>query len=811
MTDQSNQDIRCFHCGLPVPEGLELSVEINHQAQPMCCKGCEAVARAIVAGGMESYYQYRTEKSTTAKELVPDVLRQTEVYDRAEVQRSFVRRSDENIREASLILEGIDCAACVWLNEQHIKGLPGVLEAQVNYSTHRARVVWDERKIKLSDILKAIAEIGYIAHPYDPSQHHQILEKQRKDYLKRLGLAGALGMQVMMFAIAMYNGDWWGMEQKYRTFIEWVSLLLTLPVFLYSGWPFYRAAWRDIKHRRAGMDVPISLGIIIAFSGSLFAMAGAGGHVYFDSVVMFIFFLLTARYLELVARKKASEHTEALIQSQATTAVRELSGNETEIVAAQELEAGDIVQVRPGETIPSDGEVVEGRSSIDESLLSGESRPCLKQAGAKVIGGSINIESPLRIRVTEIGQETVLSTILRLVERAQSEKPAIARLADRVAGRFVAAILLLATVVAIYWYLKDPTQWLAITISVLVVTCPCALSLATPAAITAATGTLIRQGLLCSRGYALETLAKVNHFVFDKTGTLTDGQLEIIQVLQLSDDLDEASCLLQAASLEALSEHPVARAFIKSCKTGLRAVDNLSSTPGSGLAGRINGRQVFLGSMQYIQQETGLEMKDDQSKRLKPGSRVLLSDQNDLLAVFVLQDAIRDQAAPLIDDLRQAGIQSLLFSGDDETAVSLVAEKLGIDDYRSAMLPADKLQQLKELQQQGATVAMLGDGINDAPVLAGADVSIAMGEGARYAAAAADMVLFRQDLNIIFRGVTTARKMMRVIRQNLSWALAYNIIALPLAAAGFIQPWMAALGMSASSLIVVANAMRLTK
>jgi len=811
MNDQSHQDVHCFHCGLPVPDGLELSVEIDHQAQPMCCKGCEAVARAIVAGGMESYYQYRTEKSTTAKELVPDMLRQTEVYDRKEVQRSFVRQSDEYIREASLILEGIDCAACVWLNEQHIKGQPGVLEAQVNYSTHRARVVWDEREIKLSDILKAVAEIGYIAHPYDPSQHHQILEKQRKDYLKRLGLAGALGMQVMMFSIAMYNGDWWGMEQKYRTFIEWVSLLLTLPVFLYSGWPFYRAAWRDIKHRRAGMDVPISLGIIIAFGGSLFAMAGAGGHVYFDSVVMFIFFLLTARYLELVARKKASEHTEALIQSQATTAIRELSGNKTEVVAAQELETGDIVQVKPGETIPSDGEVIEGSSSIDESLLSGESHPCLKHAGEKVIGGSINIESPLRIRVTECGQETVLSTILRLVERAQSEKPAIAQLADRVAGRFVVGILLLAAVVAIYWYLRDPTQWLAVTIAVLVVTCPCALSLATPAAITAATGTLIREGLLCSRGYALETLAKVTYFVFDKTGTLTDGQLEIIQVLCLSDDRDEAACLLQAASLEARSEHPVAKAFTTGRDEDLLAVDKLNNTPGRGLTGHINGQQLFLGNMSYIQQETGLEMTADQSKTLEQGTRVLLSDQDQLLAVFVLQDAIRHEAGPLINALRQTDIQPLLFSGDDETAVSVVAEKLGIDDYHSAMLPADKLQQLKVLQQQGATVAMLGDGVNDAPVLAGADVSIAMGEGARYAAAAADMVLFKQDLNVIFRGVTIARKMMRIIRQNLSWALAYNIVALPLAATGFIQPWMAALGMSASSLIVVANAMRLTK
>lgn len=811
MTDHSNNDIRCFHCGLPVPEGLAIHVEINRQAQPMCCKGCEAVAQAIVAGGMESYYQYRTEKSATAKELIPDELRQTEVYDREEVQRSFVRKTDEHTREASLILEGIDCAACIWLNERHIRRQAGVLEADVNYSTQRARVVWDEREIKLSDILKAVAEIGYVAHPYDPSQYHQILEKQRKDYLKRLGLAAALGMQVMMFAIAMYAGDSWGMEAGYRRLFEWVSLLLTLPVFIYSGWPFYRAAWRDIKHRRAGMDVPISLGIIIAFSGSLFAMAGAGGHVYFDSVVMFIFFLLTARYLELVARKKASEHSEALIQSQATTAIREVAGNKTEVVAAQELERGEIVLVKPGETIPCDGEVIEGSSSVDESLLSGESHPHRKQNGEKVIGGSINIESPLRIRVSESGQETVLSTILRLVERAQSEKPAIARLADRVAGRFVAGILLLAAVVAIYWYIKDPTQWLAITIAVLVVTCPCALSLATPAAIAAATGTLIREGLLCSRGHALETLAKVSHFVFDKTGTLTEGQLKIVQVLCLGDDMSESASLLQAASLEAQSEHPAAKAFMAANHAELLVVDRLNNTPGSGLTGYINGQQFFLGNDLYIQAETGLKMNAGQNKMLTQGTRVLLSDKNRLLAVFVLQDAIRNEAEPLINALRRTGIQPLLFSGDDETAVSAVAEKLGIEDFRFAMLPADKLQQVKALQKQGVTVAMLGDGINDAPVLAGADVSIAMGEGARYAAAAADMVLLSTDLKVIYRSISVARKMMRIIRQNLSWALAYNVIALPLAAMGHVQPWMAALGMSASSLIVVANAMRLMK
>ena len=777
----------------------------------MCCRGCEAVARAIVDGGMENYYHYRTEKSKTAQELVPDVLRQAEVYDREEVQNSFVRRADESLREASLILEGIDCAACVWLNEQHIRAQPGVKEAQVNYSTHRARIVWDDREIKLSAILKSVSEIGYIAHPYDPSHHHQLLEKQRKDYLKRLGLAGALGMQVMMFSIAMYTGDWWGMEPQYRTFLQWTCLLLTLPVFLYSGWPFYRAAWRDLRHKRAGMDVPISLGIIIAFAGSLYTIMGFGEHVYFDSVVMFIFFLLTARYFELVARKKASEHTEALIQSQATTAIREQAGSLTEVVAAQELEPGDIVQVKPGETIPSDGEVIEGCSSVDESLLSGESQPCAKQLDDKVIGGSINIESPLRIRVTNSGQETVLSTILRLVERAQSEKPAIARLADRVASRFVVAILLLATVVATYWYINNPSQWLSITIAVLVVTCPCALSLATPAAITAATGALIRDGLLCSRGHALETLSKVSHFVFDKTGTLTDGNLFISQTLCQTESIDEETCLLLAASLESRSEHPVARAFLSATADKLLAADEIISMPGGGITGLVSGRRLFLGNIAYIRQKTGLILTVEQQNSLDDGTRVLLADEAQLLAVFVLQDTVRGEADSLVKSLKQSGVQTLLYSGDDETAVNIVAKRLDISDYSSGMLPDDKLQQLRELQKQGATVAMLGDGVNDAPVLAGADVSIAMGEGARYAAAAADMVLFRNDLNILYRGMTVARKMMRIIRQNLGWALAYNITALPLAAMGLIQPWMAALGMSASSLIVVANAMRLTK
>jgi len=799
----------CYHCGLPLPPGVDLRVEIDGESRRMCCRGCQAVAEAIVDGGLTSYYRYRTKDSATGRELVPDALRQMAVYDRPEVQKSFVRSEPGSIREASLILEGIVCAACVWLNERHIRALPGVLDVQVNYSTHRARVRWDDARIQLSGILRAISEIGYLAHPYDPSHHQQILERQRKDYLRRLGLAAALGMQVMMFAVAMYFGDWWGMEEPHRHFFQWVSLVLTLPVFAYSGLPFYRAAWRDLRHGTAGMDVPVSLGILIAFGGSLVSLVHGSGHVYFDSVVMFIFFLLTARYLELAARKRASEHTEALIQSQATTARREIAGHEVETVAALELEPGDIVQIHPGETIPADGVVIEGESSTDESLLSGESRPRRKAVDDQLVGGSVNIDGPLRMRVTSAGQETILSTILQLVERAQAEKPAIARLADRIAAGFVIGILVLAVAVGVYWWLNDPARWLPVTIAMLVVTCPCALSLATPAAITAATGQLIRSGLLASRGHALERLAKASHVVFDKTGTLTEGRLDIARIDSFA-ELPAADCLRIAALLETRSEHPVATAF-RDTPVDPAQVNGIRNLPGRGVSGQVDGRRFHLGSRAHI---AGLADLGDAKDEVDPASgatQIFLADDRRVLARFVLEDRVRSGAVELVQALRALGIKVLLYSGDEPVAVAAIARRLGIDDWRARMLPEDKLDAVRRLQEQGGLVAMIGDGINDAPVLAGADVSIAIGGGARYAAAAADMVLLSVHLEVLRHGVVTARRMLRIIRQNLTWALAYNLTALPLAAVGLIHPWMAALGMSASSLLVVGNAIRLTK
>ena len=803
-------DSECFHCGLPVPAGTTYKVSIHNIERPMCCPGCRAVAEAIVASGMEDYYQYRTEHA----EQVPEFLQQTLAYDLDAVQESFVRHHESDsgdLREADLILEGITCAACIWLNERHVAALKGVKSIVINYSTHRARLEWDNEQIKLSQILEAISQIGYLAHPYDPGRQQQLFEDERKQQIRRLGLAAVLGMQVMMIAVALYLGDFFGMEAQYEKFFYWISLGLTLPVMLYSAQPFFRTAIGDLKRGQAGMDVPVSIGISVAFAGSLWSTFNGHGEVYYDSVVMFVFFLLTGRYFELVARKKSAETADELVHS--TPAVANRVDNDQEIMLpVAELKTGDTVRVKPGESFPADGVVIEGCSSVDESLLTGESMPMPVAVNAKVIGGSINISSPLLIKVEKLGQDTVLSGVLRLLERAQTEKPAITRLADKTAAWFVLAVLIIAVSVAIYWWGHEGANWLPVTIAVLVVTCPCALSLATPTAVTAATSRLTSQGLLTTRGHALETLARATHFIFDKTGTLTEARLELQQVECLS-ATSQDDCLKLAAALETSSEHPIAKAICQSVEEHGSKVVDVINTPGAGLTGMIDGRQYWLGTQTYIHDSTGLTAPDSVLKSLrdKGNTVVVLADAEQCHGLFALGDRLRDGAAALISQLKATGIKVVLLSGDHTQTVAAIAEQTGIDDWQAECLPADKLTAVKKLQQQGAVVAMVGDGINDAPVLAAAQVSIAMASGTQLAAASADMLLLSTDLSSIGFGRHIAKKMLSIIRQNITWAIGYNAVALPAAAMGYVAPWMAAIGMSASSLIVVGNALRLLK
>jgi len=802
MADESES---CFHCGLPVPPGAQYKVVINNVEQKMCCPGCQAVANAIVDNGLTDFYKHRTEKSINPAQSVPELLDSLSLYDSPVVQQSFVNQDENDLRQTSLILEGIVCAACVWLNERHVMSLRGVREFRINYSTRRATLKWDDSQIHLSDILKAIADIGYIAHPFDVGRQEQVQKKERATAMRRLAIAGLGAMQVMMLAVAMYAGESGGMDEGIRRFMRWVSLVITMPVVFYSASVFFLSAWRDLKYKQLGMDVPVSLAIGSAFIASVWATISNQGDIYFDSVTMFTFFLLGGRFLEMMARHRAGQAAEELVRILPVTATRVVDGKES-VVSASELQLGDLVRVKPGETIPADGVIVEGHSSVDESLLTGESIPVERTLQQRVIGGSVNTESPLLVCIDKVGEQTVLSSIVRLLDRAQTEKPVLARLADRVAGWFVSIILVLAAIIGWYWYQQNPADAFRITLSVLVVTCPCALSLATPAALVAATGQLTRKGLLTTRGHALESLAHVTHIIFDKTGTLTKGHIQIEQVICLA-DLSGTEVQSIAASIEQGSEHPLATAITESVSDITPASDFQAFT-GQGIQACVQGKVYRVGKVAFVSELSGKTL--DHPVLAQENTVVAVGDEQQVLGLLVLTDAVRADAFDAIQQLNSLGLSISLLSGDQPAVVAHVAGQLGIEDFQGGLLPEQKLDVIQSLQQRGETVAMVGDGVNDAPVLAAAQVSIAMGNGTQIAHASADMVLLSEHLPHIKEGIVMARRTLAVIRQNLAWALLYNAVALPLAAAGLIAPWMAAIGMSLSSLMVVLNALRLT-
>jgi len=813
MTAAAHDESSCFHCGLALT-GEVFRVVVDQVSRPTCCRGCQAVAQTIVESGLTAYYRTRSELPATPQDS-RDALRGLGLYDMPEVQRSFVRSVDASAheKEAAVLLEGITCGACVWLIEQRVARLPGVRAITVNYAARRARIRWDSRETQLSAILAAIDALGYSAQPYDGARADDGLRRERRNLLWRLFVAGFGMMQVMMYAVPVYIAEG-TMTPDIEQLMRIAGLLLTAPVVAWAAMPFYVGAWREIARRRMAMDIPIAAGILAAFAASAAATLRATGDVYFDSITMFVFLLLGARWLEMGARAKASDEQERLVKLAPAFAERldRFPGPFTpEQVPAAALRPGDLVLVRPGAAIPADGVVLDGEGSADESLLTGESRSVWKKPGARVIGGALNKHSPLVVRVERVGEESVLSGIVRLMDRAQSEKPRIALVADRAAAVFVAMVLVLSVAAAGVWYVIDPARALWITIAILVVSCPCALSLATPAALTAATGALYRQGVLVTRGHALETLAKATHYVFDKTGTLTSGEMALVGVIPLGEHSVNA-CLRFAAALEASSEHPIGKAIVEAARGhGGNAAVAAANVPGGGVEGRVDGMRLRIGTAQFVGALHGLPPPDVLALVSDEVTAVVLGDERGWIAVLTLGDTVRRDARRLVADLHARGATVCMLSGDRPARVQRLAAELGIRVARGGATPEYKVAFVRALQREGAVVAMIGDGVNDAPVLAQAQVSVALSSGADLAQASADVVLVGDRLAPLRVAAAQARRTMRVVRQNLAWATLYNAVALPLAAAGLVTPLIAAIGMSASSLVVVVNALRLVR
>lgn len=779
----------CFHCGAAVVEARRWRSPVLGAEREFCCAGCEAVARTIVAGGFEKYYETRSASGPQPQDLPP-----AGIYDDPEAQKQFALRTGEHRRSATLILDRIRCAACLWLNEQWLRKLPGLVRVDVNYATHRAQVEWDERETRLSRILEAIRAIGYDAYPFDPQRQAGLERAARRAALWRLFVAGFGAMQVMMYALPAYLDDGGTLPPESAQILRWASLALTLPVILFSCGPFFSAAWRDLRARRIGLDTPIALGIAAGFGASVWATLTASGEVYFDSISMLVFLLLGARYAELLARSRAARGLDRLSRWRPSFALR-LKGDETEKVAAHALAVGDLVVVPAGERVPADGVVERGCSSVDESLLTGESVPVPKEVGAALTGGSVNVEQPVVMRVTRVGAETAAASIARLVERAAAARPALVAGADRIAHVLTYVVL----GVALLAYLGSRDPWIAV--AVLVVTCPCALALAAPIALTAAAARLLERGVALTRSGALEALTRASDIVLDKTGTLTSGKLTLAHTEVLG-ELDEPGCVALARALEASSRHPIARAFGEGARAA--PLTELANYPGHGVEAVVAGRRVRIGKAAFCGELAGSPVRDDEAR-----TSAWLASESGWLARFSLEDPLRRDAAGLVQALGAAGLRVHLVSGDAPRVVAALARALDIESFAGGAAPQDKYAFVERLQAEGRVVAMLGDGLNDAPVLARADVSIAMGSGSEIAQLQSDLVLLGGRLGAVPEALEQARRAMRVIRQNFGWALAYNAIALPLAAAGWVGPWEAALGMAASSFIVVLNALGL--
>lgn len=908
----------CFHCGDPVPEP-PFHTDILGQSREMCCMGCQLASQSIVEAGLEQYYLDRSEINRTAS--LPTQLTRLEAYDHDEIKSQFVYAQD-GMSVAELSVNNLRCAACTWLIESRLDELDGISQCQVNLTNQRMRVIWDEDKLPISRILGVINEIGYEAKPYRQDTHEAMLARHNSQMLLRLGIAALGSMQAMMYAVAIYFGEYSDMLIFQRDFLRWVSLFVSTPVFFYAGVPFFTSAWSAIRARQVNMDVPVSIALVVTFFASLYATITGQGETYFDSVSMFIFFLLAGRYIEHNARLKAATMANDLVvvepvlvqkiaedkdaaarilqlieqntlnntvfdndalsdnnAEQVLNSNNNLATNGTtttaktmpnfkqsmdaniqqltsriaqdwqqvnhktsniaqteavpekrQMVTAHSLQVGDIIMVEAGSEIISDGILLSSTATVSQSLLTGEGDLIIKTQGDYIVGGAQNDSQPFEMLVTALPEDSQIGLIDRLMNRAMSEKPKLAQQADKLARWFVARILVLSALVFIGWYIVDPSQAIWATVAVLVATCPCALSLATPIALTVATNRLASYGFLTTRGHTLQTLAEITHVAFDKTGTLTYGKPNLLNIERLAtNDTTAASneekdkLLAIAAALEVGSRHPIAHALLTAAyQLHLPATQALQYYPAGGVEAMIDGVLYRIGHVDFALDRTGHAANADNDLIIdlathRASSAVVLSCQDSqssawqALAGFYFNDKVRDSAPSMLAALKKSGIEPVMLTGDPSPQALVMAEELGMKAAYNGLSPTDKVNHIQALQAKGAVVLMVGDGINDAPVLAAADVSTSIAGAADLAQVSSDSIILNGQIEAITAAKRIADKTKRIIKKNLRWALIYNSSVLIPAALGYVPPWLAAIGMSLSSLFVVLNALRLKR
>ena len=801
----------CFHCGLEILPDADYHSLLDSKTRDFCCFACKSVCEAIYEAGLQGYYQRTPQGTLLAPPPTPP--KDVEMYDMEDVQQEFVNHKG-GFRDAHLLVEGIHCAACVWLIERGMKRIPGVETANVNLAGKRLHIRWDDQRVKLSTLIKQLSKIGYAGVPYDPETAEGAMKRANRAMLFRLFFAGFAMMNMALISIALYSGAG---EGEFRNFFHWMGFALATPALLYSGFPFYKGAWSGLRNMRLTMDLPIAIGLSVTYAYSLYVTINVAhlGEVYFDTVTNLTFVILIGRYLEGMFRHQAVAATNRLMELQPRVATLLLAGVE-KLTSIRGVKVGDQVLVKPGSKIPMDGVVREGYSSVDESMLSGESMPVSKKVGDHVAAGTLNTSGALVVEVQAAMQDSALSKIIRLVEDAQSSKAPIQRISDSIVPWFVLVTLICAGLTYFLWSANFEIALMAAT-SVLIITCPCALGMATPMSIAVASGLGAKHGILVKNGEVLETLSKVTHFVFDKTGTLTEGKMRMERVITATGQ-DEAKLLVLAAAVERYSEHSVAHAIVRAAderrlsyrNTG---VQHFLAVPGSGVEAELEGQHILLGTLDWLRREQ-VQISDELQAQLgaletQAQTCVHCAVAGKHVAMLVLADTLRSDAQGLINTLRAAGIRMTLLSGDRKPVADAIARQLGGMEVIAEVMPQDKDRVIQQMQQNGECVAMVGDGVNDAPALIRADVGIALGSGTDVSVESADIVLMRNELDKVRLATLLSRRTLRTIKQNIGLSFAYNSMMVPLAMMGHVTPLVAAITMPISSLLVIGNAARI--
>jgi len=791
-------EVACTHCNLTFSEEVMIT-ENNHY---FCCKGCQGVYHLLNDEGLGTFYDKLGDtKLQPATQETTDL----EKFDLDGFKNKYIKTNEDELDEIHLIIEGIHCSACVWLNEKVLHKLDGVLEASINYTNNKAKIVWDPSTVKLSQIIQTIRSIGYNAYPYDPRLQDERAINARKTYYTRILVAVFGAMNIMWLAIAHYAGYFSGIEQSFKNILNVAQFILATPVLFYSGWVFFRGAYYGYKNKIVNMDTLVASGALFAYIYSIYAMLTQRGEVYFDSVVMIVTFVLVGKYLEVLSKKHAVDTLDSLIGS-TPTEVTTLKENVKSLISVENIIIGDVIELKPGEKVVIDGKVISGQASFDVSSLTGENEPVYKKIDDDILSGSICLDSVVQYEATADASTSLLSSIVSLLEDSISKKPRIEQLANTISGYFSSIILVIALLTFAGWYFFEGSfeQALIVGISVIVIACPCALGLATPMATLVGVSMAAKRGILFKEATFLETMAKSDVLAIDKTGTLTEGKPTVLKV-ELLDGFDPDLLL----ALVKTSNHPISKGLQSYLESEYKALsplvlDDIKSIEAKGVKASYQGKQL-LGGNAALMEEEQIELNNISTQN----SLFFFSIKGILVARFELSDTLRVGAKEAIQNIQNLGIKVVMLTGDHEASAKKVAAQVGIEHVHARLLPADKAKFIAEYHDSDHVLVMVGDGVNDAIALASSNIAIAMGKGADVAINVSDVVLLDEKIESIYEAFTLSKRTFRAVKENLGFSLLYNVIAVPLAILGFVNPLVAALSMSLSSLIVVGNSMRI--